>query len=369
MERVASKTKLQAEKDGEGGGEETGGKRNTSIKSILISFVGINVFYSIYGILQEQMVRADPRANGEKFDNTLFLFGIQCLMNATFAFVVRRFSNSAQKKSKPLSARPVSAPMLSSGYAWLAFVSFTYLAAMLSSNEALKYVSFPIQALFKSCKIVPVMLGNVLVGVKYKFHQYCIVFMITVGIALTQYKPSAAAPSHGNTPEVLPGVDASWIGIALLFVSLVFDGITGSNQHLLDKEYEISAHDLMFGMNLFAFIYTFVALVLTGELQRGVQYVTMYPWIQKDIFLFGLSSALGQNFIFYTITGPGPLACTTITTTRKFFTILISVLRYPETNSLTGQQWLGVFTVFSALGAEILIKARGDSNKKKQKTA
>jgi hypothetical protein len=33
-----------------------------------------------------------------------------------------------------------------------------------------------------------------------------------------------------------------------------------------------------------------------------------------------------QNFIFYAITGPGPLVCAIITTTRKFFTILLSVL-------------------------------------------
>lgn len=365
MERSGSKAKLQAEKEAPAAAAEE--QQPSSLKSLFISFVGINVFYSIYGLLQEQMVRADPRAGGKKFDNTLFLFAIQCFMNASFALVARRFvsvgGGGGGKKSKPLSSKPTSVRGLTSGYMWLGVVSFTYLAAMLSSNEALKYVSFPIQALFKSCKIVPVMLGNVLVGVKYKPHDYVIVLMITLGIALTQYKPGGGGGgAHGATGA---GLEASWAGIALLFVSLAFDGITGSNQHLLDKEFALSAHDLMFGMNAFAFAYTLVALVFTGELHRGLAYVTAHPWIQTDIFLFGLSSALGQNFIFYTITGPGPLACTTITTTRKFFTILLSVLRYPETNSLSGQQWMGVLTVFSALGMEIVYKARGRKPKTK----
>lgn len=54
------------------------------------------------------------------------------------------------------------------------------------------------------------------------------------------------------------------------------------------------------------------------------------------------SSALpraGQNFIFWTITGPGPLVCTMLTTLRKFFTILLSVLLFPE-NHLTHAQWV-----------------------------
>ena len=74
-------------------------------------------------------------------------------------------------------------------------------------------------------------------------------------------------------------------------------------------------------------------------------------------------SALGQNFIFYTITGPGPLACTTITTTRKFFTILASVLLYPE-NSLSSVQWCSVFIVFFGLFIELEDKYQKNKTKK-----
>jgi len=57
-----------------------------------------------------------------------------------------------------------------------------------------------------------------------------------------------------------------------------------------------------------------------------------------------------QNFIFLTVTYFGPLTCSIFTTTRKFFTILGSVLifRHP----LTTLQWTGTLLVFAGLSLD-----------------
>jgi len=331
--------------------------RETSLIRLLICFFGINICYMYYAIIQEKLFRPDPRANGKRFDNTLFLFGFQCLMNVLVGLIGRLFNGASTKSvslSAPAQTSPLSRIVPLTGWLWLFFISASYLTAMLTSNEALRYVSYPVQALAKSCKMVPVMLGNALVGVKYRFHEYVIVLMITAGIALSQQTSSGE------------GKQSTWLGMGLLFVSLTLDGITGSHQHLFDHEYKLSTHELMLGMNIFALLYTVVALIATGEGERGLQYVLKHPWIQTDIFLFGLASAMGQNFIFYTITGPGPLVCTTITTMRKFFTILYSVFMYPD-NAFSTQQWLGVVLVFTGLGVEIVEKAM--KRRQKQKDA
>jgi len=67
--------------------------------------------------------------------------------------------------------------------------------------------------------------------------------------------------------------------------------------------------------------------------------------------LFGLLSAVGQCIILYAIKAFNSLAVTTITTTRKFFTILASVLIYGH--SLAPLQWTGVALVFAGLGTEV----------------
>lgn len=60
--------------------------------------------------------------------------------------------------------------------------SFTYLSAMLTSNYALEFVSYPMQVLGKSVKPVPVMLLGVLVArKKYSSAKYFYVLLVVLG--------------------------------------------------------------------------------------------------------------------------------------------------------------------------------------------
>jgi len=60
-----------------------------------------------------------------------------------------------------------------------------------------------------------------------------------------------------------------------------------------------------------------------------------------------LTVAVWQHFIFVTISTFGPLTCSIITTTRKFFTILSSVILYQH--PITVVQWFGTILVFVGL--------------------
>mmetsp|Transcript_42297 Transcript_42297/g.99217 ORF Transcript_42297/g.99217 Transcript_42297/m.99217 type:complete len:97 (+) Transcript_42297:659-949(+) len=54
-----------------------------------------------------------------------------------------------------------------------------------SQYASLNFVSFPVQTVFKSSKIIPVMLmGKVLKGSSYPWGQYFEAFLITVGVAI-----------------------------------------------------------------------------------------------------------------------------------------------------------------------------------------
>ena len=64
----------------------------------------------------------------------------------------------------------------------------------------------------------------------------------------------------------------------------------------------------------------------------------------------------GQNFIFYTLHSFGSLVLATVTTTRKFFTVLASIAYYGH--ALNGQQWGGVGLVTAGLGLELFGKYR-----------
>jgi UDP-galactose transporter B1 len=72
-----------------------------------------------------------------------------------------------------------------------------------------------------------------------------------------------------------------------------------------------------------------------------------YPDVGRNIIIFSIVSAVGQLFIFYSLLVFDSLVCTTITTIRKFMTIVISVAFHGNVLSLV--QWLSVAMVFGAI--------------------
>ena len=78
--------------------------------------------------------------------------------------------------------------------------------------------------------------------------------------------------------------------------------------------------------------------------------------VLSAILVYSLSSAVGQNFVYYTLTQFDPLVLTTVTTTRKIFSTLYSVFRNPS-NRLNGMQWGGTSLVFAGLVGDVLAKA------------
>lgn len=117
-----------------------------------------------------------------------------------------------------------------------------------------------------------------------------------------------------------------------------------------------SAWEIMLGMNLWGTIYNMIYMFgwPRGSGFEAVQFCKMHPEAAWDIFLYCLCGAVGQNFIFLTISRFGSLANTTITTTRKFVSIVVSSLL--SGNPLSSKQWGCVVMVFSGLSYQIYLK-------------
>ncbi|XP_020891867.1 solute carrier family 35 member B1-like [Exaiptasia diaphana] len=305
----------------------------------LICFLGIFVSYFYYGIIQEKITRAPYGENKEKFVFALTLVFVQCIVNALFAKAVVKLTYTNEEKRD-------STPML-----WYGACAFTYLSAMLASNKALQWVSYPTQVLGKSCKPIPVMiLGVLLARKRYPLVKYLCVFLIVAGVALFMYKEKPSAAQGG-------GMFSIAFGELLLLVSLTCDGLTGAIQDRMRGEHHVQSHHMMFNMNLWSIGILGLSIVTTGELFAFVTFCEKYPYVLAYMLTFSCASAIGQNFIFMTVANFGPLSCSIITTTRKFFTILGSVILFG--NVLTGRQWIGVVCVFIGLGADSILSKSG----------
>eukprot|EP00095_Tigriopus_kingsejongensis_P010988 maker-scaffold281_size224178-snap-gene-1.21 protein:Tk10988 transcript:maker-scaffold281_size224178-snap-gene-1.21-mRNA-1 annotation:"hypothetical protein DAPPUDRAFT_304130" len=296
---------------------------------LLFCASGIFVCFFFFGILQERINRGEygDGPDKERFTHTLALVFFQCVVNYCYAVLMSKFVlKQGEDKTRT---------------SYYAMCSFTYLTAMVSSNKALTWVNYPTQVVGKSCKPIPVMILGVLLGRKrYPALKYLFVLLIVIGVAMFMYKDGKSTSSDS---------DGSLIGLGeiMLLISLTCDGLTGAVQERMKSEYQTKSGHMMTSMNKWSVFYLGIALTATGELWEFIGFVQRHPSVLYQLSLFSIASALGQYFIFMCVSEFGPLPCSICTTTRKFFTVMGSVIIFG--NTLIGRQWLGATLVFSGL--------------------
>ena len=176
----------------------------------------------------------------------------------------------------------------------------------------------------KSCKLVPVMIMNVLLyRRKFARHKYLVVAMVTLGITLFmgfgKEKPGKAKARGGGGAE--PSAYTQLIGLTYLLINLAIDGATNSTQDEIFARYRVSGQQMMFWINAFCTALTALLSVLplpyipvlhpsaagTSELQGALAFVRAHPSVVGPLAQFALTGALGQLFIFETLQHFGSL--------------------------------------------------------------
>lgn len=309
---------------------------------LIVAVAGIFGSFSYFAVLQEDLFKKTYA--GEKFKSTFFMMVAERGINALVALMfITIFGGSGLKI-------PIKEIFIS---------GTTQMLAMAASNEALRYVSYPTQVLGKSCKMVPVMLFGILLAGKakdYSMSDYIQVIIITIGVVVFNF----GAPRKAGKGA---GADSTY-GLALIAFSLALDGATGGLQDKVKKQTKALNKDKkdakptpfesMLYTNLSGAITALVFCAATGQVQEGVALCQKSPEFVQALMVFSLCSALGQCFIYYTLTEFSPLLCSTVTTTRKIFSTVYSVFRYPG-NSLNEMQWGGCILVFGAIVGDMVM--------------
>lgn len=226
------------------------------------------------------------------------------------------------------------------------------------SRLSIEHACHRLQVLAKSSKAIPVMLMGTLIGGKlYSVAEYLSTALIAAGISLFAWKGSAKAAAKLAAPN-------AGLGYSLCAINLFLDGFTNATQDAIHAAAPgTSALHTMCYMNLWTGLY--YALYLFGPMHllglhavgwACLNFCAAHPDAALQVALFCGCGAIGQVFIFHAIRTFGSLVNTLITTTRKFFNILISVLI--NGNPLLPQQWAAVAMVFSGLMMHSLLKRR-----------
>lgn len=186
---------------------------------------------------------------------------------------------------------------------------------------ALSYITYPAMVLGKSCKLVPVMIMNVLLyRRRFAPHKYLVVGMVTLGITMFMgfgnEKPSKSKSSGSGELSMYTQL----IGITYLLINLIIDGATNSTQDEIFARFKVSGQQMMFWINLFCTILTCVISILPlpyipvlhpshsrTELEGALDFLRTHPDAVMPLAQFALTGALGQLFIFETLQHFGSL--------------------------------------------------------------
>lgn len=197
------------------------------------------------------------------------------------------------------------------------------LSSLLALHSLSHGISYPTLTLAKSCKLVPVLLANVvLYRRRFAPYKYVVVTLVTLGISLFML----AAPSKKKSSSA----DSSLVGLLLLLANQALDGTTNSTQDEVFGTFTISGPQMMLVMNFFSFALMAVSLVIpmpsffgggggggaTGELARTVAFVHRHPEVSRDLIGYALAGSIGQVAIFETLERFGSLTLVAITVSQ-----------------------------------------------------
>ncbi|RMZ86894.1 hypothetical protein DV736_g5883, partial [Chaetothyriales sp. CBS 134916] len=364
---------------------------------LLVCIGGIYATFLTWALLQERITTTPfecepslvsssssrPAApDTEYFKFPIFLNTIQSLL----AFISGTLYLLAMATT---SSGPLLLPS-SHALAPLLLVAITQTLSSPFGYASLAHVDYLTFVLAKSCKLLPVMFLHVLLYQKrYPFSKYLIVFAVTAGVAIfTLYHPPKVGKVSTKNAQ-----NSSLYGLALLGISLGFDGLTNTTQdHIFGspKRYgRVTAPQMMAATNLLSCVLMTTYLLITPhvpldyffsslssgstsvdsntthELASAVAFLQRHPRVLYDVLGFCVAGAIGQLFIFATLNRFGSLVLVTVTVTRKMLTMVLSVVWYGK--SLTLGQWAGVGLVFGGIGTEAWIQRQEKLDKERKK--
>lgn len=199
-------------------------------------------------------------------------------------------------------------------------VGFTSAATMVFSNCSLSYLNYPTQMMFKSCKLIPVMIGGIIVQSKrYHTLDYASVLLMTLGLIwFTKVDKTL------NT-------EFNMLGIFYICSALVFDAFLGNFQEKILRQYRMSQAELTTYSYTFGAWALFVCVSADGSIIDGYRALRdAAPLSIKLVIALTFLGFLGINLVLALIRRNGALVSVTVTTLRKVISTVISFLTFTK---------------------------------------
>lgn len=193
-------------------------------------------------------------------------------------------------------------------------ISLLTVSTMSLSHISVAYLNYPTKVMFKCCKLIPVMIGGVLIqGRKYNFIDVLAMLCMCLGLTFFVLADNSASPNFNST------------GIILISLALISDGIIANVQERAMKQHSGNNSEIILYSYSIGCIYILVGLIISGSLLSAYEFCKNHPVETYGYAgIYSLFGYFGVKSVLSLIGNFGALIAVTVTTCRKAITIILS---------------------------------------------
>jgi drug/metabolite transporter (DMT)-like permease len=283
-----------------------------------------------YGVFFQKTL--DDTYGSKTFDIQLLLIFVGRLFTGVFAFCTAMLIDEVKRPAIRVWRYQVIiiGTTMMSNFTWV----------------ALDHLSFPLQMMMKSFKMVPVMLWSImLLSKRYAITDWLIAAVVTGGMVevLCTGPDSYSADDHDTDYDATTAP----LGVVFACVALHWEGFVPTWQEKLFKQYTIlGKFALMLNVSFLGCVVNLLFLCIIGDIV-DVPYFFQYPLFCWNVFWVGVFAAASQYFIYTMVKEYGALVLAATMNVRQLLSLIGSYMAYRH--HIAGLQVLGFIMVFGAL--------------------
>jgi adenosine 3'-phospho 5'-phosphosulfate transporter B3 len=222
-------------------------------------------------------------------------------------------------------------------------MGFYSVAGTAASTYSLNFLSFPTWVLFKSSRVIGVMIGGIFIlGKRYHFKEYLGVFLLAVGLVVF------------TLGDISLKADFHPVGILLVIFSLVMNSVEGNMQEKGLSHYKASENEMVVWVYGFGALQILPFLLWNGELVDGFMFCKDNLYVLAQIVAHSLLGYFGIMFVLGLVRISSALTTVIVTSCRKALTVIFSFLLF--TKPLSVYHVLGFLVFFSGVALNVYHK-------------
>ena len=304
---------------------------------LVIAVVGIFGSFLLQGTAHEQIF------GKYQLKESLFLTFVQFFGYASLSF--RFFIDLIKGKTK------LHAPF------WFYFITACALVgSMALSNFSLERISYPTQVLFRSSKLIPVMLGSFFfLKKRYSWLEILSVFLICAGLIGMSISDKKV---HNKFDTV---------GLIAVIASLFCDAFASNLEEKAFSTYQAPQSEVIAMVYLIGSLFIGAVSIPTGQFKKGIIRCTNEPGLILQIVFFTYLGAVGIQFVYLLIKAFGSVYAVMVTSLRKAFTVSLSFLLFSDGKKFTSAHLFSILSIAGGIGLNIYGKNKGKKGKTEEK--